>query len=917
MDWKKYIEDFYSNLVCADDTLRPKLIQDLSGKLVQLEQAATERDMYRSILENASDTIVEMDEKGKILYSTPNWIRQLGHQSDQMIGKVIFDTLFHPEDAQKAKKYLKEAFRSKKTQTGFEYRIKNSHGEYRWHTANLSPLFDEENRVKSVIAVAHSIHDRKTAELKLQEREKLYRLLLNTMREAVIMVDNDDYIKYVNPSWCELFGYSSEEALGKTGFELVVIADDQHIIRKKNLERQSGKVDEYILRGKKKNGSLIWLRISGAPVQDEFGTVIGSVGIMTDITESKKALDSLARSEEKYRDLFENSMAGVFQSTLDDQYISVNRHFAQMFGYSSPTEMVQSVKDIKDLYVHPEDRIKLKELLLQNGIVENYEVELKRKDGSRLLTLLSARISTNNDGISVIEGANIDITELRILQDQLLGSQKMEAIGKLAGGVAHDFNNLLTIILGYSEDLLEELPKHSPLRELADEILKAGMRAARLTRELLAFSKKQIIANRDLDLNSLINNLKGIITRMLGEEVALSFVLAEDLKTVKADPTQMEQVIVNLVINAKEAMPTGGVFRIRTQNETIKLNSPYRKLELPAGEYVLLNLKDTGCGIDFEIQDKIFEPFFSTKSEARGLGLSTVWGIVQQMGGAIFLDSKPDKGTEINIFLPVSEGMKDSASFHLVKPDHGKNEQILVVEDEETLCLLIKKMLTNMGYQVIATTKASEALAQIKEGIVPDLLLTDVVMPNMNGMQLVEEVRKVQADQKVLLMSGFTDDIIIQQGGGKQNYPFIAKPFTASQIAPVIRDILKLNEFEYHLLILASDNNMQQLMQRSCRKRKLDCKFVCSSQEAIDQLRKNNFHVIVADLSENPSEVILTLQKTRERGYDLPVIAIADMIKDEFMDELKKLKVLHAVEKSLDSSSLIDFIVQTLKKELR
>ncbi|MCK9331992.1 MAG: response regulator, partial [Candidatus Cloacimonetes bacterium] len=318
-----------------------------------------------------------------------------------------------------------------------------------------------------------------------------------------------------------------------------------------------------------------------------------------------------------------------------------------------------------------------------------------------------------------------------------------------------------------------------------------------------------------------------------------------------------------------------------------------------------------------EIQDKIFEPFFSTKSEARGLGLSTVWGIVQQMGGAIFVDSKPDKGTEINIFLPVSEGMKDSASFHLVKPDHGKNEQILVVEDEETLCLLIKKMLTNMGYQVIATTKASEALAQIKEGIVPDLLLTDVVMPNMNGMQLVEEVRKVQADQKVLLMSGFTDDIIIQQGGGKQNYPFIAKPFTASQIAPVIRDILKLNEFEYHLLILASDNNMQQLMQRSCRKRKLDCKFVCSSQEAIDQLRKNNFHVIVADLSENPSEVILTLQNTREHGYDLPVIAIADMIKDEFMDELKKLKVLHAVEKSLDSSSLIDFIVQTLKKELR
>ena len=501
-------------------------------------------------------------------------------------------------------------------------------------------------------------------------------------------------------------------------------------------------------------------------------------------------MDALKRSEEKFRDLFDNSMAGVFQSSMQDRYLNVNKRFATMFGYDSPEEMINSVTDIKKLYVNPDEREKLKELLIRDGMVSNYEVELYRKDGSRFWISLAARNKISEEGVSVMEGANIDITESKNLREQLLSGQKMEAIGKLAAGVAHDFNNLLTLILGYSEDIVEELPQNSPVRESAEEIVKAGLRAATLTRELLTFSKKQAVRCQDLDFNSLLNNLKSIFVRILGDEIALHYHLADNIGVVKADSTQMEQVLVNLVLNAREAMAPGGILRIKTRNEKKESNRHLRQLDAPAEEYVHLIVSDTGMGIDKKNKHKIFEPFFTTKSDARGLGLSTVWGTVQQYGGIVYAESEAGKGCEMHILLPANAAEQDIRPLSLGKADKGKEESILVVEDEIELCRLIKKMLSNLGYKVIATTKAREALDHFRNNHVPDLLLTDVMMPGMNGMQLIEAVKKLHPRQKILVMSGYTDDIVSDHGLLGNIIPFIPKPFTASQINPIIRQIL-------------------------------------------------------------------------------------------------------------------------------
>jgi two-component system, cell cycle sensor histidine kinase and response regulator CckA len=647
MDWKQMIAK-----IKDIDLSKPEQISMLQKLPTALQQLVDENqslradlERFRGYVENASDTIVDMDLQGKITYTNSNWVRNLGYKPEEVINKRIFESMFHPEDAARASAYLQKAIDTKTIQTGFQYRIRHQDGEYRWHTANLSPVLDEQGKVRHVIAIAHSIHKLKIAELQILESEGLYKLLLNTMQEAVIMVDNDDVIQYINPCCCKLFGLEPEYAIGKKGYELLILKEDHHKIIEKNRERLQGTVDEYEVRGRNAAGEIIWLRISGAPITDEDGKVIGSVGIMMDITSKKMAAEAIRRSEEKYRLLFENSIAGVFQSTMDDRYLHVNKAFARMFGYQSPEEMIDSVTDIKDLYVHPEQREKLKALLVSLGSVENYEVELIKQNGEHFWVSIFARLTTNQDGQTVLEGTNLDITESKLLYEQLLASQKMEAIGKLAGGVAHDFNNLLTVILGYSEDILEELSKEDPLYELADEIVKAGIKAANLTRQLLTFSRKQAAHSQDLNCNNLLNNIQGIILRLIGKNIALNMHLAEDLKPVRVDPEQMEQVLVNLVINAREAMPEGGVLKINTENAVLESNIPGSHSELPSGEYVAVSISDSGCGIPREIQDRVFEPFFTTKEQAKGLGLATVWGIITQAGGYVHVYSEARMGS--------------------------------------------------------------------------------------------------------------------------------------------------------------------------------------------------------------------------------------------------------------------------------
>ena len=394
-----------------------------------------------------------------------------------------------------------------------------------------------------------------------------------------------------------------------------------------------------------------------------------------------------------------------------------------------------------------------------------------------------------------------DITDLKSaheergkLQEQLQLAQKLESVGRLAGGVAHDFNNLLIIILGYGEMVLNKLHPQDPMRDWVKEILGAAKRAADLTRQLLAFSRKQTLQPVVLNLNDVLRNLDKMLRRLIGEDVSLEMLLAEDLAPVVVDPGQIEQVIMNLVVNARDAMPQGGTLLIETAN--VVLDDAYASSHpgVTPGTYVRLAITDTGCGMSKEIMDHIFEPFFTTKEMGKGtgLGLSTVYGIVKQSGGNIFVYSEPERGTTFKIYLRATEAEARSVG---PKPDEvrtvGHEEHILVVEDDESLRKMLAGLLSELGYKVTAAANAGEALLLVEEvGLNPDLIITDVVMPTMSGKQLVDRLQRARPDLKVLYMSGYTDDAIVHYGILDPGTPFLQKPFTRHALGMKIRELL-------------------------------------------------------------------------------------------------------------------------------
>lgn len=385
--------------------------------------------------------------------------------------------------------------------------------------------------------------------------------------------------------------------------------------------------------------------------------------------------------------------------------------------------------------------------------------------------------------------------ERQRLERQMQAAQRMEAVGRLAGGVAHDFNNTLNVILGYGDMLLQELQNGDPLREQVEEIMKAGRHSAALTRQLLAFSRRQALQPEVLDLNAIVEDLQKMLRRLIGEDIDMTMALAEDLAGVEVDPGQIEQVIMNLAINAQHAMPRGGKLLIETAN--VELDNVYAKnhASVVPGKYVMLAMTDTGCGMDKETLSKIFDPFFTTKKqgEGTGLGLSTVYGIVKQSSGNIWAYSEPGKGTTFKIYFPLTLAKPETKEERIAKEEPlVGGEHILVVEDAAALRQLIERILSRLDYKVSGAASGVEALLLIEQkGLKPDLVITDVIMPRMGGPALVKRLRKIQPDLKVIYMSGYTGNALVQRGDLDRGTPFIQKPFTNRDFIAIIQDVLR------------------------------------------------------------------------------------------------------------------------------
>lgn len=553
-----------------------------------------------------------------------------------------------------------------------------------------------------------------------------------------------------------------------------------------------GRDHEFEYRMMAADGKEVWLRNIVRLARDTAGRAVRLRGLMVDVTERRQVQEALRESEAKYRSLVEGVPVGVYRTSPDGQVLEANPALAQMLGYGdTPSQLKVSSEDI---YVDPENRREWRDLMHRHGMVRDFETQARRRDGSIIWLRDNARaVKDAHSQITHFEGVLEDITERKGLEEQLRQSQKMEAVGRLAGGVAHDFNNLLTIITGYSELLLESSSLDDRHHAHVEEIKKAGVRAATLTRQLLAFSRSQVLTPQVLDLNGVVANMDKMLRRLIGEDVELVTILGQPLGRVKADPGQIEQVIMNLAVNARDAMPQGGKLTIETANADLDAAYARTHATVVPGPHVMLAVSDTGSGMDAQTQAHIFEPFFTTKEKGKGtgLGLATVYGIIKQSGGSIWVYSEPRRGATFKVYLPQVQQPSGEARRDQAADSAAGHETILLVEDEPALRAMVRSVLEAKGFKVLEARHGEDALIvseQHKGNI--HLLLTDVVMPGMSGRELAEQLVHAYRGLKVLYMSGYTDDAIVHHGVLGSDMAFLQKPFTPDSVARKVRQVL-------------------------------------------------------------------------------------------------------------------------------
>ena len=510
--------------------------------------------------------------------------------------------------------------------------------------------------------------------------------------------------------------------------------------------------------------------------------------------EIKKNEQALRRSEARYRSLVQSSVYGIYRSSLEGRFLDVNPAIITMLGYRS-TEEVLLLDPTKDVFAHTEEHLRLIEEFRRTGRLDGIEVKWKRSDGKTITVRISGRaVSSADEPADVLEAIAEDVTDRRVLEDQFRQAQKMEAVGRLAGGVAHDFNNLLMVISGYAEVMLSTLESDHRLREKALAIQQASDRATTLTRQLLAFSRKQLLELKIVDVNAIVSDMERLLRPLIGENVQFVTRLSPDAAHIRADAGQLEQVLMNLVVNAKDAMSSGGTLTIQTEKMLVDENHRRGPTFIRPGDYVVLSVTDTGMGMDKETQSRIFEPFFTTKEKGKGtgLGLSTVYGIVKQSGGYVMVQSEPNHGTTFQIYLPRVEGVgAEKHSAPAVPIALGGTETVLLVEDEESVRQLVRETLAAKGYRVIEASNGESGLAVATqhEGKI-DLVITDVVMPGMGGRELVQQLAQTRPETKVLYLSGYTEDAIVNGGTLESGAAFLQKPFTLQSLARKVREVL-------------------------------------------------------------------------------------------------------------------------------
>ena len=759
-----------------------------------------ELSVTRYALEHASDGVFWAEPDGRFAYVNEAVCTSLGYSRDELLAMTIFE--FAP-------KLQLEEWR-KRWRTLKDPGVLVFESSHRTRTGRVFPIEITINHIGDgggghVLGFVRDISALRSAQQALRARERRYRDFISHSNEGVWclefqepisagrpideqlrMIFRTAYVSECNDAFARLRGSnSSEDVTGRSLRDLMSAVEWRAI---KQAVRKTGLSGSAEYRRREPDGTQrYFMRNHTAIVEDGFIRQVW--GTALDITDRKRAEEALRESDRRFRKLLETvELVAVIRDT-EGRVIFCNDHMLRVTGHSR--EQVLG-KDWFTLFTPVEERDAERRTfaaaLSASDVPGHTEGSILTRDGRRrLVEWDNTLLRTPGGDTSAVASLGRDVTDHRALEEQYRQAQKLESIGRLAGGVAHDFNNLLTIINAYSEFLLETLQESDPTRANLIEIRKASDRAAALTQQLLAFGRRQVLQPEVLDLNAVVSEAGRMLQRVIGEDVELRMCLEPALKRVRADAGQLSQALLNLAVNARDAMPSGGRLTISTSNAAVPTGR-----SVPAGAYAVLTVQDTGVGIRPEDASHIFEPFFTTKQPGKGtgLGLAMVYGIVQQSGGHIAVESEPGRGTRFDIYLPSVEASLPEHAFELTQPaaQLGGTETILVVEDQTEVRAATVEILRGYGYHVLSAANGREALAFVDESL--SMILTDIVMPEMSGRELAQHARAKRPEIRILYMSGYA-----HLGAGDGNVPqldsaYIQKPFTPSLLGKKVREVL-------------------------------------------------------------------------------------------------------------------------------
>ena len=746
------------------------------------EQALWESESkYRDLAETSQDLIWRLDEKGVFIYLNPAWESTLGYSLEEMTGQT-FTSFKRPEEAERTLQIYKQILQGGSA-TNYETTYISKTGKEIILNFKAKPLLDGSGQIVGTQGTATDITERKLAEEALRENERRLRTVLGSAPIVLWALDPEGRFTLSEGKGLDSLGLKPGQVVGLSVFDVYkghegILSDTRRTLAGESLTTTWEEVEGLVFEARY------------APLEDEEGRNIGAIGVAIDVTERKRAEEALRESEERFRSLVDQAVDAIFLHDLKGRLIDVNERACSNLGYSREQLLNMSVGNIAVDY--DADTMGKKYRELAPGEAHTKVTLHRRKDGTTFpVEVHYGRLDSR--GQSMVVALVRDITERKQLEAQFQQAQKMESVGLLAGGLAHDFNNLLQIIGGYTTLALSRDGVGEEIKKDLQKVLKGSESAAGLTRQLLAFSRQNVLSPRDLRINDLLNNLMKLMGSLLGAELELRVILGDGLGYVHGDPGMIEQVLMNLCVNARDAMTEGGRLVIETRKfEVDEAQCQAEGWEAPGG-YVLISVADNGSGIAKEVLPNIFDPFFTTKEAEKGtgLGLSVVHGIVEQHRGRITVCSELGKGTTFNVFLPVAKGSEAGFAEPKALPAAGGTETILVADDEADILQLTIALLEDKGYTVLAASDGEEAVRVFKDhrGEIA-LALLDLGMPRLNGRRVYDEIHPLSPKLPFIFNSGYPASIMDKEYFESTNSTLIQKPFTPSTLLHVVREVL-------------------------------------------------------------------------------------------------------------------------------